>query len=50
MQFAEPIPTEGYGPDAWQDTMLVFDLADHIRDVIQQMLYRNLQRRRSIFR
>ncbi len=49
VEFAEPIPTDGYGPNAWQDAMLVFDLADHIRDVIQQMLYRNLMKRSSPF-
>jgi 1-acyl-sn-glycerol-3-phosphate acyltransferase len=47
VEFGEPIPTDGYGPDAWQDAMLVFELTDRIRDTIQQMLYRNLARRRE---
>jgi 1-acyl-sn-glycerol-3-phosphate acyltransferase len=49
VEFGEPIPTDGYGADAWQDTMLVFDLTDRIRDTIQQMLFLNLTKRRSLF-
>ena len=29
--------------------MLVFELTDRVRDTIQQMIYRNLMGRRSIF-
>ncbi len=47
VEFGEPIPTAGYGPKAWQDAMLVFELTDRIRDTIQQMLFRNLRERRS---
>ena len=49
VQFGEPIHTERYDADAWQDALTVFDLTDHVRDEIQQMLYRNLMARRSIF-
>jgi 1-acyl-sn-glycerol-3-phosphate acyltransferase len=49
VEFGEPIPTDVHGPDAWQDAMLVFELTDRVRDTIQQMLYRNLARRRSAF-
>jgi 1-acyl-sn-glycerol-3-phosphate acyltransferase len=42
IEFGKPIPTSGLGPDAWQDSMLVFELADQVRDTIQQTLYRNL--------
>ena len=45
----EPIHTEDYDEDAWQDAMLVFEMTDRIRDHIQQMLYRNLMGRRSAF-
>jgi hypothetical protein len=38
-----------YGPDAADDPMAVFDLTDQVRDRIQQMLYRNLMGRRSVF-
>ena len=50
IEFGKPIPIDGYPADAWQDSMLIFDLTDRVRDTIQQMLYRNLTRRRSAFR
>jgi hypothetical protein len=40
---------DDYPDDAADDAMLVFDLADRVRDTIQQMLYRNLQRRGPAF-
>ncbi len=49
IDFGEPIETAGYGPEAADDPMLVFELTDRVRDTIQQMLYRNLLGRRSIF-
>lgn len=50
VEFGEPIRTDDHGPDAWQDALLVLDFTDRVRDEIQQMLYRNLMRRRSVFR
>jgi hypothetical protein len=47
--FGEPIDTARYGPEAADDPMLVFELTDRVRTVIQRMLYRNLMGRRSIF-
>jgi 1-acyl-sn-glycerol-3-phosphate acyltransferase len=49
IQFGEPIRTDQYEPDAWRDGMLVFELADQIRDTIQQMLYEILMKRRNVF-
>jgi 1-acyl-sn-glycerol-3-phosphate acyltransferase len=49
VEFGEPITTDQYDEDAWQDAMLVFNETDHIRDQIQQMLYRNLMSRRGAF-
>jgi 1-acyl-sn-glycerol-3-phosphate acyltransferase len=49
VEFGEPIETEPFGPDAWQDAMLAFELTDRIRDTIQEMLYRNLLKRRNAF-
>ena len=49
IEFGEPVPMDDYPEDAADDAMLVFDLADRIRDTIQQMLYRNLARRRGVF-
>ena len=47
IRFGEPIHTEAYEPGAWEDAMLVFELADHVRDVIQQMLFDDLMRRNA---
>jgi 1-acyl-sn-glycerol-3-phosphate acyltransferase len=49
IEFGEPISTEDFPDDAWQDSMLVFNLVDQVRDVIQQTLYKNLMARRSTF-
>ncbi|HEX2029624.1 MAG TPA: lysophospholipid acyltransferase family protein [Nitriliruptorales bacterium] len=49
VEYGEPIDTGEYGPDAADDPMAVFDLTDRVRDTIQQMLYRNLMGRRSMF-
>ena len=49
IEFGEPIPLDDYPEDAVDDKMLVFDLADSIRDTIQQMLYKNLKFRGGTF-
>ena len=49
IEYGEPIDTTGYGPEAADDPMAVFDLADQVRDTIQHMLYRTLMGRRSVF-
>ena len=49
IEFGSPVPMDDYPDDAADDAMLVFDLADRIRDTIQQMLYRNLARRKGVF-
>jgi 1-acyl-sn-glycerol-3-phosphate acyltransferase len=49
LEYGEPIETAEYGPEAADDPMAVFDLTDRVRDTIQQMLYRNLMGRRSVF-
>lgn len=49
IEFGEPISTEGFADDAFEDTMLVFDLTDRVRDAIQQLLNRNLAARRKTF-
>jgi 1-acyl-sn-glycerol-3-phosphate acyltransferase len=49
IEFGEPIRTEEFAEDAWQDALFVFQQTDHVRDVIQQTLYRNVLARRSIF-
>jgi 1-acyl-sn-glycerol-3-phosphate acyltransferase len=49
IEFGEPISTEQYGPAAADDPMLVFNLTDQVREVIQATLYRLLMQRRSVF-
>ena len=49
IEFGEPISFDDYPPEAADDKMLVFDLADTIRDTIQQMLYKNLKFRGGTF-
>lgn len=49
IEYGEPIDTTELGPDAADDPMTVFDLTDQVRETIQQMLYRTLMGRRSIF-
>jgi 1-acyl-sn-glycerol-3-phosphate acyltransferase len=49
IEFGAPIPTDAYPEDAFEDTMAVFDLTDHTRDLIQQMINRNLAARRGVF-
>ncbi|MHA3702845.1 lysophospholipid acyltransferase family protein [Jatrophihabitans sp. YIM 134969] len=50
IEFGEPIPTSGYGPEAADDPMLVFELTDRVRETIQGTLYRLLLQRRSVWR
>lgn len=48
--YGEPVLTDGYSPDDAQDPMTVFNLSDHVREAIQQSLYRALATRRNVFR
>jgi hypothetical protein len=49
IEFGEPIPTDAYEPGSADDPMLVFTLADQVRETIQQILYRLLAQRRNTF-
>ncbi|GAB3676051.1 lysophospholipid acyltransferase family protein [Saccharopolyspora tripterygii] len=49
IEFGEPIETSGYPEGAADDPMLVFSLSDQVRENIQQMLYRLLSQRTSVF-
>ncbi|MFF2063805.1 lysophospholipid acyltransferase family protein [Streptomyces sp. NPDC058200] len=49
IQFGEPIPTDGYPPEAAEDPMLMFNLTDQVREQIQHTLYKLLVDRRSVF-
>jgi 1-acyl-sn-glycerol-3-phosphate acyltransferase len=49
IDFGEPIPTDHYGPGAANNMMLVSQLADQVRNVVQNMIYARLAQRRSVF-
>lgn len=49
IEFCEPIPTAGYGPDAADDRTLVFELSEQVRETVQQKLYENLVERGPAF-
>ncbi len=49
IQFGEPLPTDGYAPEAAEDPMLLFNLTDQVRETIQHTLYKLLVGRRSVF-
>ena len=49
IEYGEPIQTSTFTPDAAMDPMFVFNLTDQVRESIQQMLYRRLMSRRSVF-
>ncbi|MEU5876858.1 lysophospholipid acyltransferase family protein [Spirillospora sp. NPDC047279] len=49
IQFGEPIPMDEYDATAADDPMTVFNLTDHVREAVQQMLYDTLLRRGPAF-
>jgi 1-acyl-sn-glycerol-3-phosphate acyltransferase len=49
IEFGEPIETAHYGSGAADDPMLVFNLADQVRETIQHTLYGLLSQRRNPF-
>jgi hypothetical protein len=48
IEIGEPIPTEDLGAQA-DDPVAVFNLADHVRETIQQSLLKLLDRRGDVF-
>ncbi len=50
IDFGEPIPTDEYGPDAAQNMVLVSQLSDQVRNIVQGMINTRLAQRRSVFR
>ena len=49
IDIGEPIPTANYGPEAAANLMVVSQLTNQVRNVVQEMLYARLARRRSVF-
>jgi 1-acyl-sn-glycerol-3-phosphate acyltransferase len=49
IDFGEPIATDGYGPLAAENPVFVSQLTDQVRNVVQDMVYERLRKRRSVF-
>jgi 1-acyl-sn-glycerol-3-phosphate acyltransferase len=49
IDFGDPLPTAGYGPEAADDPIVVNRLAEQVRATIQRMLDGRLARRRSVW-
>jgi 1-acyl-sn-glycerol-3-phosphate acyltransferase len=49
IEFCPPIETASYGPGAASDRGLVLELAERVRDTVQQALYANLVKRGPAF-
>lgn len=50
IDFGEPIPTTEYEPDDAQNLVLISQLSDQVRNVVQEMINARLAQRRSVFR
>jgi 1-acyl-sn-glycerol-3-phosphate acyltransferase len=49
IDFGEPIPTDGYGTASANNLMLVSQLTDQVRNIVQKMIFDRLSKRRSVF-
>jgi 1-acyl-sn-glycerol-3-phosphate acyltransferase len=49
IDFGEPVPLDAYGADAADNVVLISQLTDHIRNIVQEMVHTRLAHRRSIF-
>jgi 1-acyl-sn-glycerol-3-phosphate acyltransferase len=49
IDFADPLPTAHYGPEAADDVILVNRLSEEVRSTIQRMIDGRLARRRSVW-
>jgi 1-acyl-sn-glycerol-3-phosphate acyltransferase len=47
--FGKPIDVARFGPDAAEDTRLVLELSEQVRDWIQATVYQLLPRRQTVF-
>jgi 1-acyl-sn-glycerol-3-phosphate acyltransferase len=50
IDFGAPIPMEQYGPEAANNLVLVSQLTDQVRNVVQDMINKRLAERRSVFK
>ena len=48
IDFGEPILLDGYSNDATNNLVLVSQLSDQVRNIVQQMIFNRLSQRRSV--
>ena len=48
IDFGEPIAVDSYGPDGADNLMLVSQLTDQVRNIVQEMIYYRLSQRKSV--
>jgi 1-acyl-sn-glycerol-3-phosphate acyltransferase len=48
IDFGEPIQVESYGPQAASNQLLVSQLTDQVRNLVQEMIYKRLAERKSV--
>ena len=49
IDIGEPIPMDGHEPEAANDILLVSQLTDQVRNIVQGMVHERLAQRRSVF-
>lgn len=49
IDFGEPIPMSDYGPGAANNMILVSQLTDQVRNIVQNMIFARLAQRKSVF-
>ncbi|MBN1148101.1 MAG: acyltransferase family protein [Anaerolineales bacterium] len=49
IDIGEPIPMDGYAPEAADNLVLVSQLTDQVRNIVQEMILERLANRRSVF-
>ncbi len=49
IDFGSPIPVDNYPPDSVNNVILVSQLSDQVRNIIQEMIFNRLSQRRSVF-
>ena len=49
IDIGEPIPTDHYPDKSEQNLMLVSQLTDQVRNIVQNMILQRLAQRRSVF-
>jgi 1-acyl-sn-glycerol-3-phosphate acyltransferase len=49
IDFGDPVPVDQYGPGSENNPMLISQLTDHLRNLVQQMILNRLSKRKSVF-